>query len=61
MTDGDRENLKKWALAIVNEVEPDNAFALESGIQPVARPDDAKMFVRTCDARFRGVLRFDAA
>lgn len=27
----DRENLKKWALAIVTEVEPDDAFVVEDG------------------------------
>jgi hypothetical protein len=31
MTEVDRENLKKWALAIVTEVEPDDVFVVEDG------------------------------
>lgn len=31
MTQIDRENLKKWALAIVAEVEPGDAFVVEDG------------------------------
>lgn len=31
MTQVDRENLKKWALAIVTEVEPDDVFVVEDG------------------------------
>ena len=31
MTEVNRENLKKWALAIVTEVEPDDAFVVEDG------------------------------
>jgi hypothetical protein len=31
MTEVTRENLKKWAIAIVTEVEPDDAFVVEDG------------------------------
>jgi hypothetical protein len=31
MTEVNRDNVKKWALAIVNEVEPDDAFVVEDG------------------------------
>ena len=37
MTEIDREQVKEWAIAIVNEVEPDDVFVVEDGYVPSLR------------------------